>query len=40
MKTCVFVLGGGDHEDLCVFVFVLGGGDHEDLCVCVRWRRS
>ena len=38
MKTCVFVLGGGHHEDLCVFV--LGGGDHEDLCVCVRWRRS
>ena len=38
MKTCVFVLGGGDHEDLCVFV--LGGGDHEDVCVCVRWRRS
>ena len=38
MKTCVFVLGGGHHEDLCVFV--LGGGDHEDLCVCVRWRTS
>ena len=38
MKTCVFVLGGGDHEDLCVFV--LGGGHHEDLCVCVRWRTS
>ena len=38
MKTCVFVLGGGHHEDLCVFV--LGGGHHEDLCVCVRWRRS